>query len=103
MDWRRHLILIFKEGMNNILKHAHCQNVTLDFEMIGGHLQIRLSDDGEGLPVKKSASGNGLQNMKKRAQKINGSLTLLSNPHEGTTVQLISPAAAVQNPLQPSA
>ena len=95
MDWRRHLTLIFKEGMNNILKHAQCQNVTLAFEMKEGRLQISLSDDGEGLPVKQSSSGNGLQNMKKRAQKINGSLTLLSSPHEGTTIQLISPAGPV--------
>ena len=94
MDWRRHIILIFKEAMNNCLKHAECQTVKLEFAVVANNLQIRLIDDGKGLPP-ETPDGNGLRNMKKRANKINGTLKLISNSGKGTQIQFTSQNLAV--------
>ncbi len=87
MEWRRHLILIFKEAMNNILKHAQCENVALGFNFKNNFLKITLIDDGTGLPENNHSNGKGLRNMQNRATSINGKLIISSNTGEGTTLK----------------
>ena len=102
MDSRRHLTLIFKEAMNNALKHAECENAVLTFKVEPTHFTVMLSDDGKGLPAEPAEngaasnganghrpyqpSGNGLNNMQLRARKISGSLTLKGHKNDGTSV-----------------
>lgn len=99
MDWRRHLTLIFKEAMNNALKHSRCRNVTLTISASASGLEIALADDGIGLPFLKPAAGpgegdeeapprgNGLNNMRFRAGKLHGAIDLLPNREGGTIVR----------------
>ena len=87
MEWRRHLILIFKEGMNNILKHAHCKNVTLSFNYKNGILKINLMDNGSGFSENNHSNGKGLRNMQNRAESINGKIKIISNSGNGTTLK----------------
>jgi signal transduction histidine kinase len=87
MEWRRHLILIFKEGMNNILKHAHCKNVTLSFNYKNGILKINLMDNGSGFSENNHSNGKGLRNMQNRAESINGKLKIISTSGRGTTLK----------------
>ncbi|MFQ5708827.1 MAG: two-component regulator propeller domain-containing protein [bacterium] len=88
LDWRLHLLRIFKEGMNNILKHAHgCKNVALDVRVREGNLGITLTDDGEGFDMDDMSPGNGLKNMQDRAAKLQAEFTIRSSPSHGTTVQ----------------
>lgn len=86
MDWRRHLVLIFQEAMHNSLKHAGAGQVSLQFSLTGDELQVRLKDNGRGLPHTAESTGNGLPNMRKRAGKIGGVLQLNSTPGRGTEV-----------------
>jgi len=90
MQWRRHLILIFKEAMNNILKHAECKNVTFDISLNHNQLQIALSDDGVGCNIETISSGLGLHNMKRRAALIQGEINITSNNGKGTKIQFVS-------------
>ena len=85
MDWKRHLVLIFKEAMHNALKHSHCQNVNLAFRLENGTLHISLTDDGSGFVKNEKRQGYGIGNMQNRAEKIGGILS--SNGLEGTCVQ----------------
>ncbi|MCI0515422.1 histidine kinase, partial [candidate division KSB1 bacterium] len=48
VQWRRHLILIFKEAMHNALKHAKCHHVKLDIHLNQRFLSLTLVDDGIG-------------------------------------------------------
>lgn len=90
MEWKRHLTFIFKEGMNNILKHSQCQNVVLNFVLRNDELNIKLSADGSGFAltqqVKRNGAGNGLPNMKARAEKISGQIKINSDIGKGTTI-----------------
>lgn len=87
MDWRRHLTLIFKEAMNNILKYAKCTNVTLDVDVEGDTIRMALSDDGQGIDMETEHKGRGLRSMKKRANSINGDIEIITRLGEGTTVE----------------
>jgi ligand-binding sensor domain-containing protein/signal transduction histidine kinase len=92
MNWRRHLTLIFKEGMNNILKHAACKNVTLEFALKHDTLLISLSDDGKGFNGKghngtNGESGRGLSSMSNRAAKLQGEIRVITYLGRGTTIQ----------------
>jgi len=87
MEWRQNLLRIFKEGMTNILRHAaDCKNVRLRVVCEEETLQLSLTDDGPGFDIRTSSEGNGLRNMRQRAQKINGTLRIESNPGQGTKI-----------------
>ncbi len=92
MNWRRHLTLIFKEGMNNVLKHATCKNVTLEMIMKHDNLVISLTDDGKGFNGNGShetngESGRGLCSMSNRAAKLQGELIVVTHLGKGTTIR----------------
>jgi ligand-binding sensor domain-containing protein/signal transduction histidine kinase len=87
IDWRRHLTLLFKEAMNNILKHASCKNVSLQIALNHKTVEISLSDDGKGIENGNISSGLGLRNMKKHAERIQGELNVISNNGHGTTIR----------------
>jgi ligand-binding sensor domain-containing protein/signal transduction histidine kinase len=88
MDWRRHIPLIFKEGMNNILKHSNCKIASLEFKVNDEEIYITLKDDGIGFDWDEISLGSGLSNMKLRSKKINGFVKITSNIDEGTSIQL---------------
>ncbi len=48
-DWRRHIALIFKEGMNNSLKYAGGKRVLLNSFIHNNEITISLVDDGIGI------------------------------------------------------
>jgi ligand-binding sensor domain-containing protein/signal transduction histidine kinase len=87
MEWKRHLVLIFKEAMNNSLKYAMCSSVELIVEVTESELSIILKDDGVGFNISDKSEGYGISNIQTRAKKINGELKIVSELGEGTTVQ----------------
>ena len=92
VDTRRELFLIFKEAMNNIVRHAHCTEhgsscVEKD------RLKLRVSDNGSGFDVSSAGNGNGLSSMRRRAQQVGGELDS-SQPGGGTTITLRAPLVA---------
>ncbi len=60
VDTRRELFLIFKEAMNNIVRHAHCTETRIELRLEDRALQLRLSDNGRGFDVSSASTGNGL-------------------------------------------
>jgi PAS domain S-box-containing protein len=102
MAARRHFYLIFKEAVNNIVKHAGCTRVDIRIDVIDRKLVMTIKDDGKGFEQSALTSGNGLRNMKRRAAEINAAIEMKSAPGDGTTLVLsvpvgshLSPASAV--------
>ena len=93
-DWKRHLTLLFKEGMNNVLKHAQSHNAVLEVEIQDGVMRMALWDDGVGFHAAggyaRNGNGAGLDNMKRRAQLLQGHLEVRSPQGGGTVVQFSS-------------
>lgn len=86
MDWKRHLALIFKEGMNNSLKHGEIKKISFNTKIDTDDVELTLSDDGRGFSPDLAISGNGLRNMKRRAEKLLGKLEIKSSPGSGTQI-----------------
>jgi ligand-binding sensor domain-containing protein len=70
---RRNLYLIYKEAVNNILRHSNANKVIVEFHNLEGVCQFNIKDNGC-LKVKKYSTGIGLANMKMRAKSINADL-----------------------------
>lgn len=87
MDWKRHLILIFKEAMHNTLKYANAKNVTLNIHLKSSTLILELIDDGDGFLVQSESDGYGLRNMRNRAADLEANLIIESMPGMGTCVR----------------
>ncbi|MCI5083377.1 MAG: hypothetical protein MRY78_16890 [Saprospiraceae bacterium] len=85
---RRHLLLIFKEIMHNCIKHAQAQKASLSVEYRDKQLLFLFEDDGIGF-AQADTTGNGLQNLKSRAQKLSAQLDIHSAKAKGTTIQLL--------------
>lgn len=87
---RRHLLLIFKEAIHNIVRHSKCRTAELLIELDGAALQARIKDDGTGIPA-AATRGRGLNSMYDRAVQLGGTLDVLSAPDSGTQVSLRFP------------
>jgi signal transduction histidine kinase len=94
-EQRRHLYLILKESLTNVLRHAKASRVGVRIITVKGRLRLDVEDDGVGMLVGPSASagsGRGLENMRARAAALGGALTVMSRPDgRGTRVSLELP------------
>lgn len=93
MEVRRHFYLIFKEAVNNAVRHACCRNAAVTLKLQGGRLVLTVADDGVGFDPAREHPGDGLKNMQRRAAAIGGTLTVDARPHAGTTIRLDVPIA----------
>ena len=87
MEHRQHLYLIFKEAINNSIAHSHCSEITLNANVNGKTLTMILNDNGVGFKDVDNKLGNGLKNMRNRANKIGGNLSIQSKLDNGTVVK----------------
>ncbi len=89
MEYSRNLPLIFKELLNNILKHANAMHVTLNLENIQkDELTLRLTDNGDGFDQEHQRKGQGIGNITMRSKRIGGIICINSVKGEGTVVTL---------------
>lgn len=88
IDVRRELFLIFKEALNNAVRHSRCRTLGVEIGVDDAYLHLRLSDDGVGFEPGAEQPGNGLTSMRQRAAKMPATLDVVSAPGRGTTVSL---------------
>src|SRR5262249_15901498 len=79
-DLRRDVFLIFKEAVNNCVRHSGCASAEIDFKLSGEMLLLEVSDDGKGFDPLEKSEGNGLISMRRRAEGIQGELEIKSRP-----------------------
>ncbi len=90
-DTRHEVFMIFKESINNIVRHSECTRAEVEFKVEQGRLVLKLSDNGKGFDPASAGDGNGLSGMRRRAKNLGGELVLISSPGIGTTVILQAP------------
>jgi two-component system sensor histidine kinase UhpB len=84
---RKELLLICKEAITNIAKHAQASKVTLSFEKNKDALELVIKDNGK---WKGNGTGTGTKSMKERAVQLGGSLSITPDT-TGTLVELAIP------------
>jgi signal transduction histidine kinase/ligand-binding sensor domain-containing protein len=89
---RHQMFLAVKEGLNNALKHAAAQRVTIGVALTEGRLRVEVADDGCGFePAARAGQGNGLRNMRERMRAVGGALLLESEKGKGTRLVFETP------------
>jgi len=98
MEARRDFFLVFKEAVNNAAKYSGASKVSLKIFVKNKVLTLLILDDGIGFVVAVADSGNGLGNMRKRADAMNGKLQIQSRLGEGTEVKVSIPLKKAPGP-----
>lgn len=91
LNFKRHLIMYFREAVHNCARHSGATEVTVSVLAEEGMLEVSVLDNGRGFDASATHSGWGLASMKKRAEELGGVLELISTPGEGTSVILRVP------------
>ncbi len=84
------LYRIAQEALNNAIKHASAGEVVVRVEFDGERAVLEVEDNGSGFALDKveHGAGLGLTSMRERTDKLGGTLTIRSEPGEGTTVRV---------------
>lgn len=86
------LFRILQEALTNVMRHADAHTVELTLSVEARELCLTVSDDGRGFEPKASKSTSfGLVGMRERVLMLGGTLTLRSEPGEGTTLEVRVP------------
>jgi ligand-binding sensor domain-containing protein/two-component sensor histidine kinase len=88
MEFRQHLYLIIKEAVNNLVKYSDCSHALIHIKGAGGILKVHIEDNGKGFDTSLTPPGNGLLNMRTRAEKMHALLRIHSGKGLGTKIQL---------------
>ncbi len=89
MQLRQNLWLIFKEMVTNAVRHSNATRIAVSLNYRSGKLRVVVDDDGRGMDPGAPTDGNGLNNIRRRAEQIGGKLSLDTAPGKGTRWELI--------------
>ena len=84
------LYRIVQEALNNAVKHAGAQQVTVRLRFGERRLGLEIGDDGVGFDVKRARQGGGLglRGIEERVQRIGGQLVVESALNRGTVLKV---------------
>ncbi len=88
-ELKRNLFLVMKEALHNSVKYSQARHITVRCIITGDQYTFTFADDGRGVEDGKiEGGGNGLINMKVRAQAVDAAYHISSAPGKGTTIQV---------------
>jgi PAS domain S-box-containing protein len=90
------LYRVAQEAVNNTVKHARAQQVTVSLSAEDGVVVLEVLDDGLGFEPRAKYPGHfGLLSMRERIARMGGTLEIESEPGSGTCVRARIPVARV--------
>jgi len=85
------LYRVTQEALANVFKHAAASQVKAILEFRNDEVHLEVRDNGHGFDPETQIPGNGLKNMRQRAEELGGSFDLESAPGNGTQVSIRLP------------
>lgn len=85
------LLRAAQEALTNVRRHAGAHEVAVLLAYGAGSVRLVVRDDGRGFDT-AAASGFGVPGMRARAEQVNGTLTVHSDPDTGTLIEVEVPA-----------
>ena len=82
------LYRIIQEAVNNALKYSGATKIEVKISHDSSAIEIEVSDNGKGFDPSTTEMGNGIRNMRKRAQDIKVKIDIWSEENRGTKVRL---------------
>ncbi len=97
------ILHIAQEALTNVRKHARAKHVRIRAHIRDGGLELLIEDDGIGVDpgALDGSPGNGLRNMRERAEALAGKLEIKRLEGGGTGIRLSVPVLAVDAPPAP--
>lgn len=80
--------MITREAINNAVKYADCSTLRISLKPTATGAELLIADNGKGFDKGNMRSGNGLANMQKRAEEIQGKLYVETKPGAGVLIRL---------------
>ncbi len=91
LEQRKDIYMIFKEAVNNIVKYSGAGDVVISLVQKETGLEMMISDNGKGFDMTAENTGNGLKNMRSRADEMGATLRIESGKEKGTLIRLVLP------------
>jgi len=87
---RHDVFLVFKEALNNAVRHSGATEVRLKLSVVDAELSLTVVDNGRGFefPQAEMPGMDGLRGMRNRMKQLGGSCHIQSQPGRGTEVTL---------------
>ncbi len=92
-DEQIEIFRIVQEGLANARRHAGASRADVRVRQRNGRRVVSVRDDGIGFEESDPAGGQGLRNMRLRAEAIDGGFSLRSVPGQGTAIEIVLRAA----------
>ncbi len=97
----RQLLLFFREALHNAIRHSGCTSIQIETSLVDGFFQLKVVDDGCGIPSADLESAFCLRALKERASQLNGEFLATSDLNKGTTISLIFPVNQTNSTTAP--
>lgn len=91
MEQRFNALMIVKEAIHNIYKHAQATQVEISIRPHNEDIGIEIKDNGIGFDPEAARDGNGVNNYYRRAKECFFDFHLESTPGKGTFIRIIVP------------
>jgi signal transduction histidine kinase len=88
-DEQIEIFRIVQEGLANVRKHANATTAEVAIGWRDSERLVSIRDDGSGFEGGEPAAGQGLKNMRRRAESIDGGFSLSSVPGLGTALVVV--------------
>jgi len=87
------LYRIAQEALQNIVKHSGAKRVEIKISANGDGLKLGVVDDGRGFDARTISPNGalGLVSMRERVRLLNGKISIVSQPGEGTRIEATVP------------
>ncbi len=89
--------LVAREAVINAFRHAQATRIEVEVDYVSRNLRILVRDNGSGIDSQLLRTGReghwGMAGMRERAEKIGGTLQVLSGVDAGTEIELSVPGA----------
>jgi signal transduction histidine kinase len=89
-----------QEALANVGRHARAGSVLVSLGSAHGQVELRIQDDGAGFDPNQSDRGQGIPNMRARAEEFGGRFYLASGLGNGTSVAFSIPYTASETPRE---
>jgi signal transduction histidine kinase len=93
-------VAVLREALTNVARHAHATRAEVAITVTATSIQLEVRDNGRG--IGPATRRSGLANLRARAERRNGTLTIRSNGEQGTWLRWSIPTEAAEDTPVPA-
>jgi signal transduction histidine kinase len=82
---------IVQEALTNAVKHGNASRASVEVIEDASHISLTVRDDGSGFDPTAHTEGFGLAGMRERVELLGGTISVISQPSQGTAVAVEVP------------